>query len=241
MLPSRITLNHSFQVSLNVGNEFGLFKRDYIPEGEKIHLVAKLRNNPQDMFYLDQEDETTCKLQNDGKKEYKFSLNERGKASFQAVIRLKKHAIPVEEDFDGISIMVCVHSDSKERWNLLSVVSLPFTVAICSKNSEKKVIEGKPSELGVHCCRAFQLEGINHEIILAESPGTLGIGGKLWDSSLVLTRYLYLHRLELIGKRVIELGSGTGLVGMFCALLGAKEVTLSDIQVRLIFSTTQSE
>lgn len=57
-----------------------------------------------------------------------------------------------------------------------------------------------------------------------------GIGGKLWDSCLILTRHLSRHRDLLVGKTVVELGSGLGLVGIFCSLLGA-HVTLTDIEV----------
>ncbi|KAI9980171.1 hypothetical protein PInf_026606 [Phytophthora infestans] len=70
---------------------------------------------------------------------------------------------------------------------------------------------------------------VAHDILLAESPGNLGIGGKLWDSCLVLTRYLAARREILFGKRVVELGSGLGLVGIFCSLLGAR-VTLTDLE-----------
>lgn len=47
-----------------------------------------------------------------------------------------------------------------------------------------------------------------------ESPGYLGIAGKVWDSMYVLLQYLSLHAQDLVtGKRVIELGCGTGLAG----------------------------
>lgn len=52
-----------------------------------------------------------------------------------------------------------------------------------------------------------------------ESPGYLGIAGKVWDSMYVLLQYLSLHSEELVsGKRIIELGCGTGLAGK-CTLL----------------------
>jgi predicted nicotinamide N-methyase len=46
------------------------------------------------------------------------------------------------------------------------------------------------------------------------SPGT--VGGTLWDSSLVLAKYLerQYHPDGLAGRRIIELGSGCGLVGI---------------------------
>jgi len=47
-----------------------------------------------------------------------------------------------------------------------------------------------------------------------ESPGYLGIAGKVWDSMYVLLQYLALHQGEYVtGKRIVELGCGTGLAG----------------------------
>ncbi len=47
-----------------------------------------------------------------------------------------------------------------------------------------------------------------------ESPGLLGIGGKIWDSSFILIAYLSAVKNEIIaGKRILELGSGTGITG----------------------------
>lgn len=43
-----------------------------------------------------------------------------------------------------------------------------------------------------------------------------------------MTRYLSLNRELIEKKTVVELGSGLGLVGIFCAMLGAN-VTLTDI------------
>ena len=47
-----------------------------------------------------------------------------------------------------------------------------------------------------------------------ESPGYLGIAGKVWDSMYVLLQYLALHQEEFVReKRIVELGCGTGLAG----------------------------
>jgi hypothetical protein len=47
-----------------------------------------------------------------------------------------------------------------------------------------------------------------------ESPGYLGIAGKVWDSMYVLLQYLSQHTDRLVrGKRIVELGCGTGLAG----------------------------
>ncbi|KAJ8577558.1 hypothetical protein ON010_g1649 [Phytophthora cinnamomi] len=173
----------------------------------------------------------------------KVTLNGRGKASFRVAVVLAG-ASEGADSTAPVALQVRAHEMSKETWNLFPVVSLPFTVVPAGGESK----EGITGDLGVHCCRAVAMDGLRHDILLAESPGNLGIGGKLWDSCLVLTRYLAARRELLVGKQVVELGSGLGLVGIFCAMLGAK-VTLTDMQeviplleynIRLNF-TEQSE
>ncbi|KAK3286535.1 hypothetical protein CYMTET_5913 [Cymbomonas tetramitiformis] len=55
------------------------------------------------------------------------------------------------------------------------------------------------------------------------------VGATVWDCALVLAHYLeVLSPQHLRGKRTIELGSGTGLVGLVAAAMGAK-VLLTDL------------
>ena len=96
--------------------------------------------------------------------------------------------------------------------------------------------------VGAQSCRAVRVslgsggEGGSDQsesvVLIAESPGSLGIGGKVWDSSLVLVDWLARapsHAGVVRGKRVLELGSGTGLVAICCeALLGAHRVVATD-------------
>ena len=60
--------------------------------------------------------------------------------------------------------------------------------------------------------------------------GGYGTGGKVWSSSAVLCDWLVDNAagLNLRGASVAELGSGTGVVGIACAALGASRVVLSD-------------
>jgi predicted nicotinamide N-methyase len=62
----------------------------------------------------------------------------------------------------------------------------------------------------------------------------VGIGGSVWTSGEILTNYLQDHQDEYASifknQRVIELGSGTGYVGLMTALcFEPKEVILSDL------------
>lgn len=61
-----------------------------------------------------------------------------------------------------------------------------------------------------------------------ECPGYLGIGGKVWDSTYVLFKYLQGRPELLRNKRVIELGSGTGLAGIALSCLQPSSVCLTD-------------
>ncbi|KAG2521520.1 hypothetical protein JM16_003543 [Phytophthora kernoviae] len=151
LLPSQVPLDLFFDVTVNIGNEFGLFRRDYVKSGEHIYLQCSLRNNTDGRYKLvfqgplnPSDDGDAGRSDPDGK----LTLNNRGKMSFRVAIAM---------------------------------------------------VDGS------------------------------GIGGKLWDSCLVLTRYLSTRRELLAGKQVIELGSGLGLVGIFCAMLGA-HVTLTDME-----------
>src|SRR5262249_53112253 len=49
-----------------------------------------------------------------------------------------------------------------------------------------------------------------------------------WNSAVVLSRWIVLHTSSFSGRDVIELGCGTGLAGITCALTGARSVVLSD-------------
>lgn len=53
----------------------------------------------------------------------------------------------------------------------------------------------------------------------------------VWDAALVLAFFIQKHYADFINKAtvVLELGAGTGAVGLCCAALGAKKVILSDL------------
>lgn len=57
---------------------------------------------------------------------------------------------------------------------------------------------------------------------------SVGLGGKLWPSAAALARWLRSHRALVEGAHVVELGCGTGAVGLYAAALGAASVTLTD-------------
>ncbi|KAK1902223.1 EEF1A lysine methyltransferase 3 [Dissostichus eleginoides] len=56
---------------------------------------------------------------------------------------------------------------------------------------------------------------------------SLGVASRVWESALHLCGYLEEQSVELRGQRIIELGAGTGVVGILAARLGAV-LTLTD-------------
>uniref|UniRef100_A0A3Q2QFE6 Protein N-lysine methyltransferase METTL21A n=1 Tax=Fundulus heteroclitus TaxID=8078 RepID=A0A3Q2QFE6_FUNHE len=75
---------------------------------------------------------------------------------------------------------------------------------------------------------------VNQELRLAQDWKKLGVAAVVWDAAVVMCMYLELGAVELKGKKAIELGAGTGLVGIVAALLGA-HVTITDREPALEF------
>lgn len=70
------------------------------------------------------------------------------------------------------------------------------------------------------------------DLRLVQDWKKLGVAAVVWDAAVVLCMYLELGAVELKGRKVIELGAGTGLVGIVAALLGA-HVTITDREAAL--------
>lgn len=67
-------------------------------------------------------------------------------------------------------------------------------------------------------------ESLTVKIIETMDPS---YGMYVWPCSPVLAQYLWFNREHIKGKRILEIGAGTGLPGIVAALLGSR-VTLSD-------------
>jgi Lysine methyltransferase len=62
-----------------------------------------------------------------------------------------------------------------------------------------------------------------------ELEGTYGTGATVWPAAMVLVKYLERHATTLLyNKRVVDLGTGTGLTSIAAALLGARRVVCTD-------------
>ncbi|XP_072198517.1 protein N-lysine methyltransferase METTL21A isoform X5 [Excalfactoria chinensis] len=61
-----------------------------------------------------------------------------------------------------------------------------------------------------------------------------GVAAVVWDAAVVLSAYLEMGGIDLRDRSVIELGAGTGLLGIVATLLGAR-VTITDREPALEF------
>ena len=59
-------------------------------------------------------------------------------------------------------------------------------------------------------------------------------------SSLYLARFLFFNRHLYEGKRVLDMGCGSGIQGVVMGLYGAKSVTFSDIAIEAIENTKEN-
>ncbi|GAM18451.1 hypothetical protein SAMD00019534_016260 [Acytostelium subglobosum LB1] len=69
----------------------------------------------------------------------------------------------------------------------------------------------------------FVLPFQTHTIEIKQSSKGPRVGSTVWDSSIVMSKYFEIEigSKNLKGKRVIELGSGVGLLGIALSLLDA--------------------
>ncbi|XP_078419475.1 EEF1A lysine methyltransferase 3-like [Cetorhinus maximus] len=57
---------------------------------------------------------------------------------------------------------------------------------------------------------------------------SLGLSAYVWGPAVVLCQYFHDEKIDFTGKKVLELGSGTGIVGILAVLLGG-HVTITDV------------
>uniref|UniRef100_UPI00398ECAC2 EEF1A lysine methyltransferase 3-like n=1 Tax=Pristiophorus japonicus TaxID=55135 RepID=UPI00398ECAC2 len=74
--------------------------------------------------------------------------------------------------------------------------------------------------------KEYEFSGHNLKITTFKGA-SLGVSAYVWEPGLVLCRYFENEKINFTGKKVIELGSGTGIVGILTVLLGG-DVTITD-------------
>lgn len=68
-----------------------------------------------------------------------------------------------------------------------------------------------------------------------EVEGTYGTGATVWPASMILLKYMEKNSAKLIkGKRVVDLGSGTGITSIGAVFLGANHVICTDGEAAVV-------
>merc|ERR1712179_878848 len=80
--------------------------------------------------------------------------------------------------------------------------------------------------------RMFEFTHLNQNLTISQDWNTHGVSAVVWEAAIVLATYLQNIHLQVKGKKIIELGSGTGLSGIVASLLGAN-VTFTDLEKSL--------
>ncbi|XP_028391164.1 protein N-lysine methyltransferase METTL21A-like [Dendronephthya gigantea] len=126
---------------------------------------------------------------------------------------------------------------------MLSIVlnKLLFVIAISammscgekssSKNNMELVVYEPPKLFTIFQTDSREFTFAGHTVNISQDWETNGVAAVVWDAALVLVKYLETM-VDLTGKRVIELGAGTGLVGIVAGYLGA-QVTITDRRMAL--------
>ena len=78
--------------------------------------------------------------------------------------------------------------------------------------------------------RTFEFAG--KTLTVFQNWNDVGVAAVIWDAAIVLGRYLEKTATRLQGKKVIELGAGTGFAGIVASLLGG-DVTITDRKMAL--------
>jgi len=71
-------------------------------------------------------------------------------------------------------------------------------------------------------------------------PGTYEGGYQLWECTLDLLEYLSKNTKFFNGKSVLDLGCGTGLLGIFTLIAGAQNVDFQDFNKEVLSNSTMS-
>ncbi|KAK2490685.1 hypothetical protein MC885_017244 [Smutsia gigantea] len=72
-----------------------------------------------------------------------------------------------------------------------------------------------------------------HVLSITQNFGCrLGVAARVWEAGLGLCNFFESQNVDFRGKKVIELGAGTGIVGILAALQGG-DVTITDLPLAL--------
>ncbi|XP_048775995.1 protein N-lysine methyltransferase METTL21A-like isoform X2 [Ostrea edulis] len=110
----------------------------------------------------------------------------------------------------------CVQTKSTdESCDALKTTEPSMALVPYNPNNDVLAVFNKPE-------RVFRF--VEKELKIPQDWNNLGVAAVVWDAAIVLCEYLETGNVVLEHKKVIELGAGSGLVGIVATLLGAQTI-----------------
>lgn len=240
-LPGQIVLGHSYTIEVRLTNEFGLFKSEEIKEFVPIPLKCsifvigsppplELKIDPSSRLEVNEKGRSTFRIQivptNDKVREgVEVMLELRTVGPFSkfivpVIISLNCYNATTESDSSS-SLPLCLHSP------LSTSPPTDNSVDENASNLKLRVLGNNNTPF-----TSYRLHKIGTKNLLIKEIGDR-IATKVWDCAIIMSHYFEQVVADnpnfFVGKRVIELGSGTGFLGLACWALGSKSVTLTDL------------
>lgn len=117
---------------------------------------------------------------------------------------------------------------------ILLYLSIIFSLSFPANVSEMAIVPYDSSAVFLSAFhakeRSFEFGG--KTLTIFQNWNDVGVAAVVWDAAIVLGRYLEKIAAQLHGKKVIELGAGTGFAGIVASLLGGN-VTITDRKMAL--------
>lgn len=245
-LPPAISTGVFFDAAVAAGNEFGLWAHDF-PLSFTVDYVNWSATSTNDEGSM--KDNRLMKrlhVEIENGQSNAESVGGRGRFKVRFVWNPGDDADGTEVE-SSLLLMLRISAQSPDQHRtVVPVISLPITLYIDNVNNNISSCDAgeisncalvskwegtkKSAEIGAFGCRQALVSCLDRYIYIAESPGQIGLSGKVWDAGFVLTEYLSAPDKKHIvaGKTVLELGAGTGIVSICCALLGASHIYCTD-------------
>lgn len=136
--------------------------------------------------------------------------------------------------------VINVDPDAVDSWSALGVcmteLGQPDAALMCQKQvlrirsgrTESQYAEDQFEQVSAPTSALPPLPDGRQLVLTTGSLEACETGGRIWSSAIVLCRWLRRHSTLMDGSTVLELGCGTGAVGLYAAALGASRVVLTD-------------
>lgn len=105
----------------------------------------------------------------------------------------------------------------------------------CIESSDDVEFEFETIEIGSFALEITTISHLPIEMLMYnQSKGVEISGQKMWCGSLTVIDYVLRNRDVIKDRTVVELGAGTGVLGMICSKIGCRKVILTDNDPRSI-------